>query len=416
MKNLKDYSEDIYKCTKCGFCQAACPIYKETGLETAVSRGKFTLLNGILHGKVAFSKKIGKYLDMCLGCRACYNFCPAGINAEEIITAARVENARINGISLFKRALILLFKSNFRLKMLGIALNIYKEIGLMAVLLAFTRFMGGIGKVINVFNAQLKENVQYSKLLPVSERSGLKIVYFPGCIGSYINPSAKNAVVMVLARNGYNVIIPDGLRCCGIMAKSAGDLDTFKELAAHNVRLIPDDADVILTDCASCGSAWHSYPDVLEGELKQKAETIAQKAININEFLNRIPLYIPVNTALNLSVTYHDPCHLSRFQNVTEEPRNILRKIPGIDYKEMDGADQCCGAAGSFCVAKPDISLAISKKKAHNILNTGADAVCTSCSACKIGLAQGMEVQNGLKPIMSPVELLAKLYLQESGE
>jgi glycolate oxidase iron-sulfur subunit len=130
MKKLEDYSEDIYKCTKCGFCQAICPIYRETRLETAVSRGKFTLLNGILLGKVGFTPKIGKYLDMCLGCKACYDFCPAGINAEEIILAARAKYSSIHGVGWLKRMLIWLFKSNLRLKLFGAALNIYKKTGL----------------------------------------------------------------------------------------------------------------------------------------------------------------------------------------------------------------------------------------------------------------------------------------------
>ena len=416
MKKLEDYSEDIYKCTKCGFCQAICPIYRETRLETAVSRGKFTLLNGILLGKVGFTPKIGKYLDMCLGCKACYDFCPAGINAEEIILAARAKYSSIHGVGWLKRMLIWLFKSNLRLKLFGAALNIYKKTGLYAITTILARFLGRVGSVINVFNAQLKENVRYKKLSAISEQKSLKIVYFPGCINAYANPSAANAVKMVLERNGYKVTVPSDFRCCGIMAMSAGDLDTFRELAAHNVGLIPDDTDVLLTDCASCGSAWHNYPDILEGELKLKAETIAQKAVNINEFLDKIQLYIPESTVLNQSVTYHDPCHLSRFQKVTEEPRNILRKIPGLEYKEMEDASQCCGAAGSFCIAKPEISLAISKTKAQNIADTGAETVITSCSGCKIGLAQGMAVSGVQKPILSPVELLARLYLQEENE
>lgn len=413
MKKLEEYSEDIYKCTKCGFCQAVCPIYKETRLETAVSRGKFTLLNGILLGKVKFTPKIGKYLDMCLGCKACYDFCPAGINAEEIILAAKAEYNRIHGAGWLKRILIWLFKSNLRLKLLGAALNVYKKTGLIKIVSALTGILGGLGKIINVFNAQLRENVRYKRLSPISEQKSLKIVYFPGCINSYVNPSVANAVKIVLERNGYKITTPKNFRCCGIMAMSAGDLNTFKELAAYNVGIIPDDVDVLLTDCASCGSAWHSYPDILEGELQLKAETLAQKAVNINEFLDKIQLYIPENTALSQSVTYHDPCHLSRFQKVTEEPRNILRKIPGIEYKEMEDASQCCGAAGSFCVAKPEISLAISKAKAQNIADTGAETVLTSCSGCKIGLVQGMEASGVQKPILSPVELLAMLYLQE---
>ncbi len=415
MKKLEDYSEDIYKCTKCGFCQAACPVFQETGLETAVSRGKFTLLHGILSGKVDFSEKIAKYLDMCLGCKACYDFCPSGISAEEIITAARAENNKINGINFLKKFIIWCFKSNIRLKALKTALTVYKKTGLIHLTGKIAGILGRWGNLIKIFNLQLNQNIEYTKLSAVKEKKEMKVVYFPGCIGNYVNISAKNAVIMVLEKNGVEVYIPDNFSCCGISSRSAGDFDTFKKLAEKNISLIPDDIDYLLTDCASCGSAWEFYPDLFEGELKNKAFRLYEKAVNINKFLETIDVYIPENVELKQVVTYHDPCHLARFQHVSEEPRSLLRKIPGLVYREMHGADKCCGAAGTFCVVKPGISQAISASKAKNILDTDADLVSTSCSACKIGISQGLAGMNAEKQILSPVELLAKLYILEEN-
>ncbi len=392
-----------------------CPVYRETGLETTVSRGKFTLLHGILTGKVEFSSKIAKYLDMCLGCKACYDFCPSGISAEEIITAARAENNKLNGINLLKRFIIWCFKSNMRLRLLKFTLNIYKKTGLRHIAGKLADKLGKLGEPISIFNLQLKENIEYKKLGPAREKTGLKVVYFPGCIGNYVNSSAKNAVVMVLEKNGIEAQIPENLSCCGISSRSAGDMDTFKMLAEKNISLIPDDIDYLVTDCASCGSAWEFYPELFEGGLNQKAQKLYEKSININKFLDRIDLYIPENIALEKTVTYHDPCHLARFQYVTKEPRRLLQKIPGIDYREMQEADKCCGAAGTFCIVKPGISQAISKNKAQNILDSGADVVCTSCSACKIGISQGLVSLNTKKQVASPVELLARLYIQEEN-
>ncbi len=413
MKTLKDYSEDIYKCSKCGFCQAVCPIFLETGLETAVSRGKFTLLSGILNNKLKFTKKTSEYLDLCLGCRLCYDFCPSGISAEEIITAARFENNRINGIDYRKKFIIWMFKSNLRLNFLKICINLYKKTGLMNIINYLSGFLGGLGKIISIFNNQLEENVQYKNFSAVQNRSKLKIVYFPGCINNYLNPSAKNAVKMILEKNGFEVEIPKNFSCCGISSRSSGDFNTFKNLAEKNIRLIPDDVDVLLTDCASCGSAWDFYPEIFEGELREKAEILAKKSVNIYKFLSDTGVYIPENVSLDGVVTYHDPCHLARFQHVTQEPRNLLKKIPGLKYVELNDADKCCGAAGTFCVVKPELSSAISAKKAENIVNTEADIVSTSCSACKIGIAQGLVNRNSSKSLISPVELLAILYTKE---
>ncbi len=434
-KILKEYSEDIYKCTKCGLCQSVCPVYKATGLETAVSRGKFTLLNGIIKGELKFNKKISKNLEMCLGCKACYDFCPSGISAEEIIIAARNESIKINGMSFIKKFILDNFKSNFRLSLLKIGLDVYKALllPLTIVILSKAKDLSGVvfwaapsaalqndsssfKKIINcliLFNSQLKEHIKYRKLTPAKPPSTLKIVYFPGCINNYVNPSIKNAVVIVLEKNGFKVNIPKNFSCCGIAARSAGDFESFSKLAENNLNQIPDDIDYIITDCASCGSAWEFYPEFTEGKLKEKAEKLAKKSININKFLAEKEIYFPKNNAFNKRVTYHDPCHLKRFQKVSEEPRKLIKQMQGVDFEEMKDADVCCGAAGTFCVSQSEISQVISAEKARNIIDTKADIVATSCAGCKIGLAQGLIQENHNIPIYNPVEILAELYLNE---
>lgn len=414
-KTLKDYSEDIYKCTKCGLCQSICPVYLNTGKETAVSRGKYTLLNGIINGKLKFNKKIAKTLELCLGCKACDDFCPSGISTEKIISHARNESIKINGTGFIKGFILANFKSNFRLKLLKTALVFYKNLGIMKFSAFLSKFAGNFGKYITLFNLQLKNNVEYKKLSPVKPLSELNIIYFPGCINNYVNSSIKNAVRIVLEKNGYKINIPENFSCCGIAARSAGDFKSFSELAKNNINLIPDNTDYIITDCASCGSAWEFYPEFTQGKLKEKAEIIAKKTVNINKFLAEREIYIPENIKNNsaITITYHDPCHLKRFQKIFEEPRKILKSIPNVNFQEMTDSDVCCGAAGTFCVSQPAISKAISSNKAQNILNTKAEIVCTSCAGCKIGLYQGLIEKNTIIPVYNPVELLAEVYLSE---
>ena len=90
MKKFEEYKEEIYSCSRCGLCQGICPLYKTTGLETVVSRGQFSLLNGILNGNMVFNKNVYKNLDMCLHCDACTSYCPSDIYAEKIITSAKI--------------------------------------------------------------------------------------------------------------------------------------------------------------------------------------------------------------------------------------------------------------------------------------------------------------------------------------
>jgi len=419
LKNLKDYSEDVYKCSKCGLCQSVCPVYKATGKETAVSRGKFTLLNGIILGKLKFNKKTAKTLDLCLGCKACKDFCPSGIDAEEIITAARADSFNINGVGFIKSFILANFSSNFMLYLLKTALGIYRAMNLSKV----TGFLinkypsvldkCGLKQSLALFESMLKINVKYKKLNPAKPVSDLKIIYFPGCIGNYVNPSVKNAVLMVLEKNGFNVLIPENFSCCGIAARSAGDFEGMRKLAQKNIDLIPDDTDYVITDCASCGSAWEFYPEYVEDKYKDKALKIAKRCINIYKFLDNIDLQISDNIKLDKKITYHDPCHLKRFQNVYEEPRKFLKQMPGVEFKEMKDADVCCGAAGTFCLSQQEISTVISADKAQNILDTNADIVCSSCAGCQIGLYQGLIQKQSKIPVYNPVELLAKIYTEE---
>jgi len=433
MKLLQDYSEEIYKCSRCGMCQAVCPVFQETGIETTVSRGKFTLLNGVINGIIKPGKNFSKYIDLCTGCEKCYEFCPSGISAGEMMISARHYNNKLNGMSFLKKFIITNFDSNLKLFALKILLSLYRDSGMINLTDFAASLLKDKGNIISLFNYQLKVPVKYKKIKPAKQKSSLKISYFPGCINNYINSGAKNAAFIVLEKNGFEITIPDGLSCCGIPARSAGDLDRFIKIAKKNLDKIDPDIDYLITDCASCGAVWKLYEDILDGEYKEKASIIAKKSININKFLIQNDLYIPDNPdnieinkflssltnlseyeADSLSITYHDPCHLKRGQEVYIEPREILRLIPGLDYREMKESDKCCGASGTFCINNPSISRAISKSKAQNIINADVQIVSTSCPSCKIGISQGLYELNTHLPVYQPVELLAKLYLSEN--
>ena len=102
MKDLKDYREQIHKCSKCGLCQAECPIYKITGNDCSVSRGHFVMLKGVLDGELKLSKTIKRYLDLCLKCGACTKFCPSGIDIIDIVTVAKSEFFKRNKLEKLK--------------------------------------------------------------------------------------------------------------------------------------------------------------------------------------------------------------------------------------------------------------------------------------------------------------------------
>jgi glycolate oxidase iron-sulfur subunit len=410
MKKLSDYNEDIYKCTKCGLCQSVCPVFEQTGLEGAVSRGKFTLLNGVISKDIEFTKKVSSYLDLCLNCNACSDFCPSGIETEEILTVAKHEAFKKGFTNPVKKMIILAFNSKKFLVLVKYLLILYRKTGVVRLADTFAGILGKYGLKIKLLNRWIKINTDYKKL-PQKKNNVINIVYFPGCINTYINPSVTNAIKMVCEVNGINYQIPD-FECCGIPARNAGDFDSFVELAKKNLDKIPDNIDFMVTDCASCGTVWYMYAQILEGKYQEKALKISQNSLNINTLLAKIDLYIPEYTGEKVKVTYHDPCHLVRFQKVVDEPRKILNMLPNVDFVEMKNADKCCGASGNFFICQEKISQDISKQKASNIIATEAQIASTSCPSCNIGIIQGLQGLGKDLPVYQPVELLADLYLK----
>ncbi len=411
MKTLQDYSEDIYKCSKCGICLAACPVYEETGNEATLSRGFFTLLHGALNNKIPLNK-LAKYLDYCTTCKACFDFCPSGISAEEIILAARSYFYENGDVSAIKKSIIKIFNSTLMLKGLGFSAGMYRALQGPFWLEQLGGLSSQFNLISNIVNGQTQEYIKYKQLSRIDDKKEINAVYFPGCINNYFNASVKNAAVMVCAKNGIDLDIKEGFACCGIPARSIGDVQSFINLAKHNIDQINlDKIDYLITDCATCGMVWDVYPEYLEGEYKEKALLLAQKNMNIYKFLAQFDIFMPDNVECNKIVTYHDPCHLKRAQKVDKEPREFISSMPGIEFKDMKDSDRCCGASGLYFISKSNISQAISKRKAENILNTQADIVTTSCPSCKIGLSQGLSLCNKKISIYQPVELLANMYL-----
>ena len=109
-------------------------------------------------------------------------------------------------------------------------------------------------------------------------------------------------------------------------------------------------------------------------------------------------------------VTYHDPCHGVRFLKVKEEPREILRSIPGVELVEMKEADMCCGGAGSYGIFNPKLSREVLARKMNNYHNTKAEILATSCPACTMQLAFGLKLHDLKGVVKHPVELLAQAY------
>lgn len=417
---LKNAEKEIIKCMKCGNCQAVCPIYKETLGEPGVARGKIQLARALLNGELQYTDKLDELFSLCLTCKACAASCPCGVQPDKIILAARAAMVQSKGLPPVKRNIFRIIKKpgSFRLtlhagrKLQALGLKRIKGKNLAAPRLP-------IGLDMRRVVPPLAEKPLLDKLPRVNsvDRPKFKVAFFTGCINNYVYTDSGQSVVEVLNANNIEVILPKDQHCCGIPTFMNGDLQATKEIARYNISVLEsEDVDAIITACGTCGEALSRYyPEILEddSDFAHKARQIAAKVYDVSQFLvEKAGLRRPQAT-LNLRVTYHDPCHLARGMNVSTQPREIIKSIPGVELVEMQNPDRCCGNAGSFSLTHYEMSRRIGDKKINDILSVKPDAVISGCGACRMQIEEGLYRNNAEIPVLHFAQLLAKAYLCE---
>ncbi len=359
MKSLKDFEKDLNKCSKCGLCESVCPLFKITPNDCVASKGKFIMLHGVTKGDLKLSKNINKYLDLCLKCGKCKQFCPSDIDVCQIVNTAKYEY----------------MKNTF----------CYKIIKFLESKLVFGTFIN-FGKFISSF-VRPKKNTY--------ENSVLKIMYFKGCINQ-ICPRTDRYLAKIFKNLPIEIIEPD-FECCGLPFLSEGNMERFIDVAAVNTEKIKGDYDYFVTDCASCESTILDYSKYVE-----KSEFDASKFINWGDLIASQNLKFKFKKPIR--VTFHKPCHMKDDSFVEK----IFKNCENVEFIQMDNYDDCCGFAGSFGIKNRKYSVEISRKKANNINATGADYVVTTCPSCILGLCQGLVLTGGKAKVVSLLEFLAK--------
>lgn len=396
MKKLIDFKEEVYKCSKCGLCQSVCPIYKATLKESAVSRGKFIILNGIIKGDLTLNKNVKKIVDNCLNCNACKNFCPSNIDSREIFTTVKNEYFKKYPFLFFEKLLFSPLTIKILFSFISIFLKLYRFLKIDLLIQKNEKTLlnlGFIGQNLVFLNSAVKINVKRKKH-NTNDKKNIKIVYFQGCINKYINPSVKNSVLNILEEKEIEIITPD-FNCCGIINISKGFPDKMPKIIDNFLKKLPEDFDYILTDCATCNFMLNEY-----SKYNEKAKIIDGKIIDILELLEKIEYKKTFNE--KQTITYHKPCH-SNF-NI----KDILKNIDNIEYIQAENYDECCGLAGTYKLSHPKISTKISTKKALSFQQTKADTILTSCPACILGIKQGLINIKDTTPVQNIIEFLAK--------
>ncbi len=416
MKELRDYREEIERCVRCGTCRSVCPTLDTVRRESHCARGRLALIEAYLNGE-ELGERYMKYIKECTLCGACYSSCPNEINTPEIVLSARAEYVKKNGLPPL---------TTFTLKSLlepapltKLALRVVTK--LKGLLFKSTSFENGL---VSRFSLPV---VGEGRLVPepadpffldrahiraISDRKDygkLKVGFFVGCGINYLLPSIGESTVRVLEQAGINVVVPQEQVCCGIPALSMGDTRTAKRVMSKNLEVFEQYGfERIVTSCATCGHTLKSIFRVVLGNepgMKERVEEFTRKIRDITEFLVDELDYSGQKGEKKGVVTYHDPCHLRRFQGISEQPRRLLEESP-YEFRGMKNPCRCCGLGGGVSLTNYELSMKIAERKAENIKRCGADVVATACPGCIVQLKDALYHHNVRAKVVHVVELL----------
>ena len=408
-------------CVHCGLCTSSCPTYLETGDENDGPRGRIYLMRSVAEGRMAVSEGVRRHLDLCLDCRACETACPSGVKYGQIIEPFKValqRSAPPDSRTSLLRRLILghLFPYGDRVKLALAPARVLQRLGVMKLM-----DRSGLTKLLpptlQRMQAMLPDltgpGAKLPDVLPPIGPRRARVALFRGCVADAMFPDTTAATARVLQRNGCEVVIPRSQGCCGAIHYHSGVEKPAIALARANLAAFnPDEFDAIIVNVAGCGAMLKEYHHLLPEGDHDAAERFVAKVRDISEYLIELGL-IPPEHPMPVSVAYHDPCHLCHAQQVRSQPRQLLGSIPGLRLVPLAESEVCCGAAGTYNLAQPEMSGRLARRKLANLDATGAEIVATGNVGCILQIARTLKDNDRPMRVAHPVDLLDRAYRGE---
>ena len=228
----------------------------------------------------------------------------------------------------------------------------------------------------------------------------MRVALFIPCYIDQLYPETGQYTYNILKHFGAEVYYPKKQTCCGQPSYNTGYWEETKKLALKFFKDFKD-AEYIVAPSGSCVTmVKNMYGDLnLNEKQKEDWQNIAGKIYELTEFLVKVMKVKKIGGKMNMTVTYHDSCHLLRELGIKDEPRMLLKSIEGLKLIEMENSDVCCGFGGTFAVKHADISAAMVEDKVHWALDTGAETL----TACDVSCL--MNIGGYIKQMAYPVEV-----------
>lgn len=421
LENLTKFQDKVLQCMKCGFCMYFCPIYREIRTESIVARGRNVLAMELLEGAQFDWKHLEERFSKCLACNRCAQFCPAKVEVATITVAARGDIVANKGLPFIERMVFAHVLKKRRL--FGTALKIASRLqrllprteGQIRHLPLFLSALGKGRQIPEIAPRFLRDELPHVISPPPGVKKRMRVAFFAGCATDFIFPEVGRRTIAFLTRQGVEVLFPKGQGCCGMPVIGSGAFALARAIADENVAVFSQlkGVDYIVTSCATCGSALKEGYGKFLADTKDREERYKKfgaRVKDVNEFIVDIlkpsPEAFKTSLPQGTKVTYHDPCHLVRYQRISRQPREIIQSTAGLELVEMREADRCCGMGGSFNVRYYGLSKRIAEHKMKDIAETGAAIVVTACPGCMIQLIDNTVQKKMPQQVMHVMELL----------
>jgi len=396
--------ELVDDCVHCGFCLDTCPTYVLWANEADSPRGRIVLMDDGLSPDSTLSDEMVLHWDRCLGCMACVTACPSGVRYDRLIERVRPQVERRHRRSFsertIRRLLFGILPHPGRMRMLASTLPMARRLG--------AERLGGRAAVLTrLAPRRPPRSVRRTPIPELTQPVGLKrgrVGLLLGCVQRVFYPHVHQATIGVLAAEGFEVLAPRVPDCCGALEFHSGEEESATARARATIAAFNElGLDYVVTNAAGCGSAMKEYGELLE---TPEAREFAGRVRDVAELLDSAPPVAP-RGPVAMRVVYHDACHLQHAQAVREQPRALLRSIPGLELVEPAAErDICCGSAGVYNLLQPQSGAALGERKARHLIDTGAEAIAAGNPGCAAQLDYHLGVLGHRLPIYHPVELM----------
>ena len=410
-------------CVHCGFCLPACPTYQLWGEEMDSPRGRIHLISQVLAG-APVTEKVTTHLDRCLGCMACMPACPSGVRYNELIEAARAwpeepgtgaaaapepGAARSVRDRAVRAAIFATFPYPNRLRALTGPLRLAQRAGLdrLAQRGPAARYAPELAGSLRLAPRPAAGRGRLPGRIPARSPRRAVVGMLTGCVQRVFFGDVNAATARVLAAEGCDVIVPPGQGCCGALSLHSG---RAAEAARFAERVIGEferaGVDAVVVNSAGCGSAMKEYGAFFgraaggeRDSLAARAAAFSGRVRDFSEFLAELcrehggPR--AVRQELRALTAYHDACHLAHAQRIRQQPRDLLRGIPGLALSEVGDGGTCCGSAGVYNLLQPEAAAELGQRKAAVLRATGARLVVSANPGCSLQIASALAADGG---------------------